>query len=151
MTSALVSAPAGTDSPGAATGSSSSASAPSAGEAPDSKAADPWAAARAPGADGGRVPDRGLRRSYALPLHELAGLAPDAAAGTTFELWAAWEPPVTRGRRVQRLISDAVLERVVPPVTAEGSPTAILSVPAARTADLVFADRWGSLTVAMLD
>jgi hypothetical protein len=89
------------------------------------------------------------RRSYAIGLHDLQGLPPDAAAGTRFELWVTWEPPLTDEPRLDRLIGDVVLERVVPGTVPEAPATALLSVPAARTGDLIYADTFGRLSVVL--
>ena len=90
------------------------------------------------------------RRSYAISLFELPGLPPDAKPGTRLEIWATWKPPVTGGPKVQRLVPDALLERVSPPVALDGSPVAILSVPEEEVADLLFGDRFGALSAAIV-
>ena len=96
-------------------------------------------------ADGtGRVTER----SYSIPLHELSGLPSDLAPGASIELWVAWRRPFTRGPRVQRLLRNATFERVAPPATVEGSPVAVLSIPRKRIVDVVFADQYGSISVA---
>ena len=88
------------------------------------------------------------RRSYAIGLHELAGFPPDAAPGTRLELWVTWEPPATRGPRLQKLIGDVVLERTIPGSVPEAPVTILLSVPADRVGDLIYADGYGKLSVA---
>jgi hypothetical protein len=89
----------------------------------------------------------GSYRSYAVALPELRGLSPDAAPGTRLELWVAWEPPVTKRPQFRLLLRGAVLERLVPPVTAQGPTTALLLVPEERIGDLLYADQWGALSV----
>lgn len=89
------------------------------------------------------------RHSYAIGLHELQGLPPDAAAGTTFELWVTWEPPLTEEPRLERLIGDVLLERVIPGTVPEAPVTALLSVPSERTGDLIYADTFGRLSVVL--
>lgn len=93
------------------------------------------------------LPDDG-RRSYAIGLHDLAGLPPDAAPGARLELWVTWEPPVTREPRLQKLIGDVVLERTIPGTVPEAPVTVLLSVPADRVGDLIYADGYGRLSVA---
>ena len=89
------------------------------------------------------------RREYAIGLQELRGLPPDARPGTSFELWVTWEPPVTEDPRLQRLIADVVLERVIPGPVPEAPVTALLSVPAERAGDLIYADTYGRLNVVL--
>lgn len=89
------------------------------------------------------------RRSYAVGLHELRGLPPDAQPGLRLELWVAWEPPVVARARVDLLLRDVVLEEIVPPATPEGPAAAVLSVRARDLVDLLYADRWGNLAVAV--
>lgn len=94
------------------------------------------------------VPDDG-RRSYAIGLHDLAGLPPDAAPGARLELWVTWEPPVTREPRLQKLISDVLLERTIPGTVPEAPVTVLLSVPQDRVSDLIYADGYGKLSVVV--
>lgn len=94
------------------------------------------------------VPDD-ARRSYAIGLHDLAGLPPDAAPGAQLELWVTWEPPVTKEPRLQRLISDVVLERTIPGPVPEAPVTVLLSVPENRVSDLIYADGYGRLSVVV--
>lgn len=89
-------------------------------------------------------------RAYALPTSEIPGLPVDASPGTRLEVWVAWDPPVTRGPRVQRLLDEVTLQRLVPPATPEGPTGAILEVKRSQVADLLFGDRWGSLSVVVL-
>jgi hypothetical protein len=89
-------------------------------------------------------------RSYAIALHELPGLPPDAESGTRLEVWAVWRPPITKERQVQRLVSGTRLERIVPPVTPEGPPVAILEVPEKEMSDLLYGDKFGELSAAVV-
>jgi hypothetical protein len=89
-------------------------------------------------------------RSYALPLVELQGLPPDVQAGTQLELWVSWEPPVTEKRRVQKLFGDVWVGRVIPPTVAEAPATIELLVPMKEFPELLFADRYGALSAAIL-
>ena len=90
------------------------------------------------------------RRIYAVSLPRLQGLAATAAPGTRLELWVAWEPPITKAPRFQKLREDVVLEEIVPPPIPEAPPTALLSVDEAGVADLLYADRFGALTVTVV-
>ena len=86
------------------------------------------------------------RRAYALGLHEIAGLSPDAVAGTRLELWVTWEPPITERVQVQLLLKDVVVERMIPPSLPEGPTTVLLSVPVRGVSDLLYGDRFGELS-----
>ena len=99
-------------------------------------------------ADTGSEAGAAALRSYSIPLPELSGLPSDLAPGTSVELWVAWARPFTRGPRVQRLLREATFERIARPATIEGMPVAVLSVPSHRVPDLIFADKWGSISVA---
>lgn len=108
--------------------------------------ADPGVVVASPSTDG--VP--GVeRRSYAVGQHDLAGFPPDIAPGTQIELWVTWEPPISRGPRLQKLISDVVLERTVPGSVPEAPVTILLSVPANRIGDLIYADGYGRLSAVL--
>jgi hypothetical protein len=85
-----------------------------------------------------------------LEATALEGLPPDAPAGTRMELWVAWDPPVTKAPKVQRLLPEVILERTVPPVVPEAPATAIVAVPAKDVSRLVYGDRYGALSVALL-
>jgi hypothetical protein len=89
-------------------------------------------------------------RGYALPVAELSGLPGDAPPGTELELWVTWDAPVTERPRLQRLIRRVVLEKVAPAVTSDGPDAAILLVPVEKLPDLLYADRYGAISVALL-
>ena len=89
-------------------------------------------------------------RSYSLPLVELSGLPPDVMSGTRVEVWVAWEPPITEKPRVQRLFGGAQVARLIPPTVAEAPTTVELLVPAKEFPELLFADRHGSLSAAIV-
>ena len=91
----------------------------------------------------------GARRSYAVGLQDLAGFPPDAAPGARLELWVTWEPPITREPRLQKLAGDVVLERTIPGAVPEAPVSVLLSVPADRVGDLIYADAYGKLSVAL--
>jgi hypothetical protein len=91
----------------------------------------------------------GNTKSYAIPVPELAGLPSDAPPGTRLELWVAWDPPITKTPKIQRLLKDVTLEKIVPPVVPEAPATAILSLPDRAVPDLLYGDKYGSLSVTM--
>ncbi len=84
---------------------------------------------------------------FAVSLAELDGLRPDAAPGTTLDVWVAWGPPVTKRPRVQSLLRGVRLAHIVPPVTPDGPAVALLSVRDRQVARLIYGTRWGSLSV----
>ena len=88
------------------------------------------------------------RQSYALGLHDIAGLAQDTAAGTVVDLWVAWDPPITKKPQFQRLIPSVVIEEIMPPFVPEGPVTVMLSVPAKKIGDLLYADRYGAISIS---
>lgn len=97
----------------------------------------------------GAAPAVNDRRSYAIGLQDLPGLPPDAVPGARLELWVTWEPPVTREPRLQKLVGDVVLERTIPGPVPEAPVTVLLSVPADRVGDLIYADGYGRLSVVV--
>jgi hypothetical protein len=99
---------------------------------------------------GTALQNMGEMRGYALPVAELSGLPGDAPPGTELELWVTWDPPVTERPRLQRLIRRVVLEKVAPAVTPDGPDAAILLVPVEKLPDLVYADRYGAISVGLL-
>ena len=89
------------------------------------------------------------RQSYALGLHDIAGLAHDTPPGTIVDLWVAWDPPVTKRPQFQRLIPSVVIQEIIPPFVPEGPVTVMLSVPAKKIGDLLYADRYGAISVTL--
>ncbi|MGI8774405.1 MAG: hypothetical protein ACR2KQ_05215 [Actinomycetota bacterium] len=89
-------------------------------------------------------------REYALGLHELRGLPETVAPGTTFELWATWEPPVVDEPYAGKLVPKVVVVKVIPPITPEGPTSVIVSIPLKYMRDFTYAHRWGTLSVALL-
>lgn len=86
-------------------------------------------------------------RTYALPVSELSGLRPDAQPGTELELWVAWDPPVTKGPRVQLLLRRVLLQGILAPPSRELPAMALIAIRARDTADLIYGDRYGTLSV----
>jgi hypothetical protein len=91
------------------------------------------------------------RQSYALSEADVTGLPPDAQPGTRLELWVAWDPPITKVPKLQRLLKDVVLERVIPGIVPEAPSTILLSVRAESVPDLLWADRYGNLSVIIAE
>ena len=89
----------------------------------------------------------GRTRAYAIATSELAGLPPDAPPGARLDLWVTWSPPVVPQIRIQKLILGIVLEEVAEPVTPSGSEAAVFLVPVKDMSDLLWADRFGELSV----
>lgn len=88
-------------------------------------------------------------RVYAVALPDLPGLPEDAKPGTSLELWVAWEPPVTKHPRIQRLATGVTLDRIVPPVVADGAPAALLRIPIKEMASVLYGDRYGALSAVI--
>jgi hypothetical protein len=87
--------------------------------------------------------------SYAIPLSELQGLSAQAEPGSSLQIWAAWSRPVTNGPRVQKLVGDVVLEKILPPVTDAEPPTVLLSVPQDDLPRLIYGNRFGALSASV--
>ncbi len=89
-------------------------------------------------------------RTYAVASPELEGLPPDPQPGTELELWVAWEPPITKGIRFQKLLPSVTIQRVLPGLTPEEPSTVLLGIKPSEVSDLLYGDRFGSLSVVML-
>lgn len=126
-------------------GGASSSSAPAAGLASQVGIVSP-----APASPTGAARDTTPTRDYAIAVAKLRGLPPDAEVGTRLELWVTWDRPLTRKPRLQRLVPEATLVRIAPPVTPEGPAAAVLRVPTGRISDLLYADGYGALSVTVL-
>jgi hypothetical protein len=133
--------------PVVAGGSPATPSAPAPPDAAGVPAAAPSPTAPGTLVDGAAAAEAAERRSYAIGLQDLAGLPPDAAPGARLELWVTWEPPVAEEPQLQKLIGDVVLERTIPGSVPEAPVTVLLSVPADRVGDLIYADGYGRLSV----
>ena len=99
---------------------------------------------------GGRTSASNGTRDYAIALEELQGFPPDLPPGSVVELWVGWDRPSGAAPKLQRLIPRAELVRVVPPVTPGGPTAVVVRVPLNRMPDLLWADGYGSLSVAVL-
>ena len=91
----------------------------------------------------------GPRRDYAVGLHEIRGLPPDTARGTSLELWVAWDDAYTKRPQVQRLVRSVNLVRFIEPVTREGPVMAVLSVPESAIRAVMYGDLYGSFAAAI--
>jgi hypothetical protein len=113
----------------------------------------PTAATFVPTASASRVPyaEEGPLQTYAIAAAELRGLPPDAAPGTLLRIWVAWDPPITEAPEFRILLDSVVLEKLIPPIAPEGPVTALLSASPKRIADLLYGDRYGALSVTVLD
>jgi hypothetical protein len=88
-------------------------------------------------------------RLYAVAMPRLSGLPPEARSGTALELWVAWEPPITKQPRIQRLATGVTLDRIVPPVAPKGSPVALLRIPRNEIPSVLYGDRYGSMSAVI--
>ena len=107
----------------------------------------PTTPAPLPSTDQDAVARRNDLVSYALAVNELHGLPPNAAPGTKLEVWVAWEPPVVKRPTIDRLLDEVVLEEISPPFLPDGPHVAMLLVERERVSDLLYGDRYGSLSV----
>lgn len=83
---------------------------------------------------------------YSIDISEIAGLADSTPPGTVVDIWVTWDPPLTKVPKLQRLLGGVVVERIAPPVTPQGPHVAMLSIAAKHADDLLWADRYGSLS-----
>jgi hypothetical protein len=86
--------------------------------------------------------------SYAFLLPELEGLPPTTSTGTEIEIWATWEPPVTKRLKIQRLIPKATVTKILPSIEP-GPPTVVLELERRFIPDIMFGDRFGALSVVL--
>jgi hypothetical protein len=86
--------------------------------------------------------------SYAFLLPELEGLSSTVEPGTEIEIWATWEPPVTKRLKVQLLIPKATVTKVIPSIEP-GPPTVMLELERRLIPDILFGDRFGDLSVVL--
>lgn len=96
-----------------------------------------------------QAPPRDLR-TYAIQLTELAGLPADASPGTRMELWVAWDPALTKGPRIERLLRSVTLQKIAPPAIEGNPPVALLAVIPRDVEKLLWGDRYGSLSAVLL-
>lgn len=87
---------------------------------------------------------------YAIALDRVRGLPPAAAPGTAIDLWVSWEPPVTKRPRLQKLLESVIVEEIADPVVPGGSRIVLLAVREDQVSDLLWADRYGSLSATVV-
>lgn len=88
-------------------------------------------------------------RSYALELTELYGLPSDVVPGTSIELWASWDSKEGMPG-FQKVINNAVVERIAAPIVEGTSPVVLLQISKRELRDLLWADRYGVLAAVLL-
>lgn len=84
-------------------------------------------------------------------MPDVDGLPPDLQPGDRLELWVAWDPPLTERPRIEPLVAKAFYERTVEPVITGEPPTAVVLVPEDKVDELMYGDRYGSLSVSVID
>ena len=89
-------------------------------------------------------------RGYALALPEVDGLTSDIAPGTRLEVWVTWGPEVTDRPDIRKLVNAVIYDRTIPPVVEGGPPTAMVLVPVGKVDELMYGDRFGALSVAIV-
>jgi hypothetical protein len=87
--------------------------------------------------------------SYAFLLPELKGLPARTAPGTVIEIWATWEPPVTKKLKVQQLIPRATVTKMIPSIEP-GPPTVMLEMERRHIPDLTYGDRFAALSTVII-
>ena len=87
--------------------------------------------------------------SYAFLLPELEGLPPNTPPSTEIEIWATWEPPVTKKLKVHQLIPRATVTEIIPSIEP-GPPTVMLEVERRAIPDLMYADRFGAISIVLV-
>ena len=70
------------------------------------------------------------------------------ATTSEIEIWATWEPPVTKKLKVQQLIPLAFVEKIIPSIEP-GPPTVMLSLERRAIPDLIYGERFGALSVVL--
>ena len=96
------------------------------------------------------VTDMSNRVSYSFDVDEIDGLSPTALPGTVVELWVTWDPPVVEQPKLQRVVKNAVVERISAPVTPDGPTVATFLIARSSLEDLLWADRYGTLSASTL-
>ncbi len=89
-------------------------------------------------------------RTYALALTDIPGLSGRTPAGSHIDVWVTWDRPVTRRPKVQPLLRDVTIERIVTPLSEGDSPDVLIRVPTKQLVRLVYGDRYGALNAALV-
>jgi hypothetical protein len=95
-------------------------------------------------------PDASERANYYLSVPEVDGLPHEIAPWTRIELWVAWDPPLTDEPTLQRLLEHAYVEAVLAPLAPDSPATLKLSIRHRDVSDLIYADRYGSLSAIVV-
>jgi hypothetical protein len=90
------------------------------------------------------------RANYYLSVPEVDGLPDEITPWSRIELWVAWDPPITDEPSIHRLLNDAYIEAVLAPVAPDAPSTLKLSIRHRDIADLIYADRYGSLSAIVV-
>jgi hypothetical protein len=90
--------------------------------------------------------DTSGRIAYSIDLDDIAGLSPATTPGTAVELWATWSRPITESPRLQRVVRDAILDRVILPITPDGPTVATFLITERDIDELLWADRYGEIS-----
>ena len=85
--------------------------------------------------------------TYAVDISTLSGFPPDAEPGDLFDIWVAWDRRIVKGPNIQLLLEGVELERIAPPVTAQGPYVALFIVTRGQARDLLYGERYGALSV----
>lgn len=86
--------------------------------------------------------------NYAFLLPELEGLPPNTRPGTEIEIWATWQPPVTKKLKVHQLVPRATVAEIIPSIE-RGPPTVMLQLERRFIPDLMYGDRFGALSIVL--
>jgi hypothetical protein len=84
---------------------------------------------------------------YTIYLYKLPGLAPDAAPGTTLDIWVTWDRSVTGKPRVDLLVEDVTLQRIE--AGFEEGPVADLLLREKDFVNLIYGERFGQFNVSV--
>lgn len=90
------------------------------------------------------------RVTYWVGLYRIGGLSGTTPPGTEVEIWATWEPPITDEPRAQRLIRSAYIEKVIPPITPDGTYEIALSLARKDVPNMIYGERYGQLSAAVI-
>jgi hypothetical protein len=90
-------------------------------------------------------------RSYSIGLHELSGITPDIPPGTHIEIWASWDPSVSKEPQIQRLLKDVVIERIDPPFLPEGPTAVVLALAPHQVKNMLWGDKYGDLAAVVIE
>ncbi|MFP5298778.1 MAG: hypothetical protein ACLGHL_07315 [Actinomycetota bacterium] len=92
-------------------------------------------------------PPPGDRMAYYMSFDEVDGLPLDTEPWTPVELWVTWDPPITDEPLAQKLSNDVYVESVLPPVVPGSGHVVKFSIRHKDREPLVYADRYGSISV----